>query len=115
MTVHAHALADELADIRARIRSLKTREDKLRQQMLDTPALRRGIGFEAVVKPQTRRIFLRDRLPAHILQNPDLWESRIAHVVTLQKRGPVQTRPARPGDPGLAEPEPDFDVIERFA
>ena len=63
--------ADELAWIGATVRKLKLRESELRQEFLTGRATPAGDRFEAVVREQRRRTFLRDRLPRKILDNPD--------------------------------------------
>ncbi|MEZ5716816.1 MAG: hypothetical protein R3D85_17695 [Paracoccaceae bacterium] len=107
--------ADELGEIRARIRALQAREADLRQALLDDPGLVRGERFQADIRRQTRRVFLRDRLPPDILNRADLWEQRDSPVVSLRPRGPAAPAPARaaPTKAALTDDD-DFAVIEPF-
>jgi hypothetical protein len=125
--------ADELADVRAEIRALKAREQELREVVLHDPEKCRGVSHEVVIRRQKRRVLLRDRLPAHIIQNPVFWEEREAKYVTVRKRqsaarncGPPEPPPMgraiRPGDPAGLEEEPaafswateEYAVIEAW-
>ena len=113
--------ADELADVRAEIRTLKAREQELRDMVLHDPGKCRGVTHEVVIKRQKRRVFLRDKLPPHIIQNPEFWEDREAKYVTLRKREammadvrPAMGRAIRPGDPvGLHEEQALFSWVVR--
>lgn len=124
---HTRNIADELAGIRSEINALKAREQMLREVVLSDPDSHAGQNHEVVVKKQTRRVLLRDRLPAHILKNPAYWEEREVPQVTLRERrssdvvdlsarrvftsSPVDEphtapeRAVRPGDPVAARPK----------
>lgn len=121
--------ADELADLRTQIRSLKAREMELRRALLHGPCGLQGIKHEAVFRKQRRRVFLKSRLPAYILSESSLWETRVVTHLLTQKREDVQPsarpflRAVRPGDPvcgqhvmniaGTNDVEvDDFEVIE---
>lgn len=124
---HTRNIADELAGIRSEINALKIREQMLRDVVLSDPDSHAGQHHEVVVKKQKRRVLLRDRLPAHILNNPAYWEEREVPQVTVQERpksdivdlslrriftsSPVDAEPyqapdraVRPGDPIAARP-----------
>lgn len=119
--------ADELADIRSRIKALRERERALRDHVLKVPEDCAGLRHEAVVRTQRRRVFPGDRLPAHILDNPEYWAERETEVVTLRDRtcrgrigqdgphGSVRTMSAdgfgEKRNP-LAWGPDDFDVLE---
>lgn len=75
---------DEFARIRAEIRKLKSREQELRQTFLQGGRLRSN-SHEVVVKTQKRRVFLRDKLPAAVLQDPAFWEERETSVVSVRE------------------------------
>ena len=125
---HTRNIADELAGIRSEIDALKTREKMLREVVLSDPDSHGGQQHEVVIKRQKRRVLLRDRLPAHILENPAYWEEREVPHVTLRERdasdvvnlsahriftaSPVDDDPymapdraVRPGDPVAARPK----------
>lgn len=119
--------ADELADIRSRIKALRERERELRDHVLKVPEDCAGLRHEAVVRTQRRRVFLRDRLPAHILDSPEYWAERETRVVTLRDRtchdrigqdGPQGTGRTTSADgvgerrSPLAWGPDDFDVLE---
>lgn len=121
---HSRNIADELAGIRSEIDALKIREKILREVVLSDPDSHGGQHHEVVVEKQKRRVLLRDRLPAHILENPAYWEEREVPQVTLRERdrsdvvdlsahrvftaSPVDDpntmpeRAVRPGDPVVA-------------
>ena len=83
---HPREIADELAGIRSEINALKLREKMLREVVLSDPDSHAGQHHEVVVKKQKERVLLRDRLPAHILENPAYWEEREVPQVTLRER-----------------------------
>lgn len=96
---------DELAHVRAEIARLKQREDELREGFLRPGARLRSNQHEVVLRQQNRRVFVKDRLPAAILNNAAYWEDRSNTVVTLRAldgAGPVRRRP----------PDDDLVLIE---
>lgn len=104
------ALADELGAIRAQIATLKSRAVELRLQVVaarvNGPV--QGAAYGLTVKRQTRRSFLRDRLPADILANPDYWRETHTDIVQTKRLAGGQGVSARP------DAEEEFDVFERF-
>lgn len=128
---HHRDIADELAGIRSEINALKVREQMLREVILSDPDSHAGQRHEVVVKKQKRRVLLRDRLPAHILNNPAYWEEREVPQVSVRQRdrsdvvdlslrriftaSPVDDTPVaprraiRPGDP--VAPRPTAQVL----
>ena len=138
---HTRFIADELAGIRSEINELKAREKMLSEVLLSDPDSHAGQRHEVVVKKQKRRVLLRDRLPAHILNNPNYWDEADVSEVTLRERedadvvdlaarrvftnSPVDDTPVaprravRPGDPVAARPtatvlhlvSPDTDEV----
>jgi hypothetical protein len=133
-----HYPADELADIRARIRELKQAEKVLRDQFTKGVLGFDGSAHVVELRYSKRRVFLRDRLPASILNDPTYWETRTTKSVVVREVAAVQSptalkihrplemqaRAVRPGDPVVHRqparplqlvPEDDFDVIEVFA
>ena len=86
--------ADEYAKISAEIRRLKARQSTVRAALIENAQERRSNRHEVTVKNVTRRVFLRDKLPAHILQDGAYWEVRISPRVTVTKtsagQGPAQ-------------------------
>lgn len=77
---------DELAGIRAQIRTLKEREAVLRSGFLTGHYGTIGEGFEVHIKNQPRREFQKEMLPDHILNNPTYWKQRTARTVVLSER-----------------------------
>jgi hypothetical protein len=86
--------ADEYAQIAAEIRRLKTRQTTLREALIKNSHERRSNRYEVVVKDVQRRVFLWDKLPAHILQDETYWEVRKSPRVSVKDlspaKGPVQ-------------------------
>lgn len=80
---------DEYARLKAEIRVLQDRADQLRDGFLEPDAKLRSNQTEVVLKTQTRRLFLKERLPSDILQNPVYWEDRQSSVVTLRSLQPA--------------------------
>lgn len=71
------APADELAAIRARISRLKSREQNLRQQLLDAPDdARQGAQARVEVVTRTVRLFDHRLLPEAIRDEPLYWRER---------------------------------------
>ena len=127
MTCNRHP-ADELADLRARMRDLKAREAELRRVLLFGESGLCGDDHAVTLKKRRRRVFVKDRLPGHILRDPALWEDReTTHVVTRpvvpdeQGDVPAPRRGVRPGDPVEMGPAHEdwgvdgFEVIETGA
>lgn len=74
--------ADELADIRNDLKRLKTREAFLLNGIVNDRLPRFGKDVVAQVKPFEKRIFLREKLPDHILQDTAFW--RVESVRDVQ-------------------------------
>lgn len=108
--------ADELAKLRSEIRRLKARENDLRKVLLHGTCGLQGDDHHVVMQKQRRRVFLKDRLPQHVLSDPDLWETRYVTALKTEKRPDL--RAVRPGDPVLVQEKADdwgapvFEVIE---
>ncbi len=83
---HPRNIADELAGIRSEIYALKRRERILSEVVLSNPDSHAGQHHEVVIKKQKKRVLMRDRLPAHILKNPDYWDEREEPLVVLRER-----------------------------
>ena len=77
--------ADEFAQIKAEMAALKARADELRQSFIEDAGRRRSNRYEVVVKHQSRRTFLREKLPPHILADQALWEEASSDVVTVRE------------------------------
>lgn len=101
--------ADELAMIRADLRRLKEREAFLRKGFLEMRLPPRGDEAVATVKVLKHRRLRQDRLPAHVLENADYWETQIVrHVHVDETRSVAGRRFAAFVD------DDTFDVIERI-
>lgn len=97
--------ADRLLRVRADIARLEAEADRLRTAILELPRDRlTGANARAEVRTQTRRVFLRDRLPPDILTCPSYWDRRESHVVRVHATDPVVRR----------GPVPVDDVLEPF-
>jgi hypothetical protein len=101
--------ADELAMIRADLRRLKEREAFLRKGFLEMRHDTRGVDAVATVKVLKTRRFCRDRLPSHVLENADYWETQIVRQVEVDEAAKVSGR-----IPAFIVDDGEFDVIERF-
>ncbi len=84
--------ADELAMIRADLRRLKAREDFLQKGFLSLLLPTRGEDAVATVKVLKHRKFLRERLPQHILNDADLWETEVTRHVLVDEARKVAGR-----------------------
>ena len=102
---------EEYAQLKQQITRLQARADQLRDGFLQPGARLRSNQTEIIVRMQTRRLFLKERLPAEILRNPAYWEQRQSPLVTVR---PLEDRPAPADDLHLTEP---FDLFPppRFA
>lgn len=95
---------DEFAALKAEIRRLETRAGALRDLFLVHGAPRGSNRREIVVRQQTRRVLVPDRLPNAIRQDPRLWEQRTSHLVTVRSReGAARRGTEQPSFPGLEE------------
>lgn len=101
--------ADELAMIRTDIRRLREREDYLRKGFLTMRLPTHGVDAVATVKIVKNKRFCRDRLPNHLLDDPEMWETQVVRHVVVDEVG--QTRGHMPVPPSA---DADFAVIERF-
>jgi len=80
--------AEELYELRARIRALKSREAALRAFFLETAEARdlHGPGFQVSVRPQ-RSGPLPEALPLSLAANPRFWRDRARRVVRVRRLG----------------------------
>lgn len=76
---------DEFARLKAEIRRLQDRADALRAGFLQPGVRLRSNRFEVTVKRQKRRVFLKERLPGHVLADPQYWEERESEIVTCHE------------------------------
>lgn len=90
--------ADELADVRAELARLRTREAELRAVLLAMPPpMAQGRWFRAVVAERRSHHLNPAALPPSIRNDPWYWQERQMQVVSCLA---VQARPApRPGWP----------------
>lgn len=82
---------DEFARLKADIRRLQDRADALRAGFLKPGARLRSNRFEVTVKRQKRHVFLKERLPEHVLADPQYWEERETEVVTCREISGLRT------------------------
>lgn len=101
--------ADELALIRADLRRLKEREAFLRNGFLSMRLPTRGDDAVATVKILKQKRFLHDRLPQHMLDNEDFWETKVVRHVHIDEARKVSGR-----KPAFIVEDGEFDVIERI-
>jgi hypothetical protein len=91
--------ADELAWLRAEIRRLTRREAELRARFVAGKADREGTEASVTVRRTRRCIFRRERLPAHVLADPGLWDETAQPTVLVKSRRKDRLVPApRPAD-----------------
>lgn len=100
---------EEFAWLRDEIRRLEDRAQVLRAGFLKRGTRLRTNRFEVVVRQQTRRVFQKDRLPAHILNDPQFWTETVSPLVTVR---PLGGRPQGPHDG--SSPEEGPVLIEPF-
>ncbi|MCK0121902.1 hypothetical protein MWU61_15225 [Loktanella sp. F6476L] len=79
--------ADELAMIRTDIRRLREREDYLRKGFLSLRLPTHGVDAVATVKIVKNRRLCQHKLPAHLLDDPDLWETQVIRHVHIDEVG----------------------------
>lgn len=91
----APAPADRLLQIRDEIRRLRAEEGRIRTAAQEGTIPLDGQAARIVLRSGTRRAFLRDRLPAAILADPALWETRRSVTVSLERvtAAPIQAQP----------------------
>ena len=95
--MHPIAAADELAEIRAEIARLQSREAELRATLLAAPPdMLSGRWYRVEVTEQRVRQFDAALLPREIRENPAFWRETLRTVVRTQ---PGQARGPRPGWP----------------
>lgn len=92
---------EEYAHLKQQITLLQARADQLRDGFLQPGARLRSNQTEIIVRMQTRRLFLKDKLPANILRDPAYWEQRQSPIVSVHPLG---------GD----QQEEDLHLIEPF-
>lgn len=74
--------ADKYARLKDQIKALEALAQRLRTRFIRGDAPLASNAVEVCVKRQSRRVFLKDRLPDYILREPSLWEEASSHVVT---------------------------------
>lgn len=79
--------ADELASVRAQIRTLEAREAELRNGFLSGALNPRGQYVSVEIKPQSRRTLDREALPRAIKEDPAFWRVTKVNSVVLRKIG----------------------------
>lgn len=92
---------EEFARLKDEVRRLEERLAVLRAGFLQPFARRRSNQHEVVVRLQSRRVLVRDRLPPAVLADPALWEERRTEIVTvrpLEDGPPPYRRPAGRAD-----------------
>lgn len=101
--------ADELAMIRTDIRRLREREEYLRKGFLSLRFPTRGDEAVATVKIVKQRKFCQAKLPRHLQEDPDLWETQIIRHVHVDEAKNLSGRM-----PAFIANEMSDEVIERF-
>ncbi len=92
--------ADELHEVRCRIRELRTREAVLRARMIADPGgpACAGASWQVVVVSRESRSLDTGHLPAEVLANPSAYRTRIFRAVLLRPvlgEAPAAPRPPR--------------------
>ena len=96
---------DRFAKLKDTIRGVEEEAAALREIFLRPGAKRRSNQFEVTVRQQTRRLFQKDLLPLHILNELKYWSEATNTILLVRLlNGPVQPR--------RSETEPV--LIERF-
>ena len=75
---------EEFYKIKAEIKQLRGRYQELRSKFLSGETDLRSNRFEVVVKTQNRRTFLRDKLPAQILEDESYWKTSETKIVQIK-------------------------------
>ncbi len=89
---------EEYSALKEEIRRLEDRLAVLREGFLQPGARLRSNRHEVVVRQQGRKVFLRDRLPAATLNDPQYWEDRLSVIVTVRSLDPAPPRRRRNDD-----------------
>jgi hypothetical protein len=76
---------DEYARLKDDIRRLQDRAEALRAGFLQPGARLRSNRYEITVRRQKRRVFNKDRLPPHMLDDPRYWDERESEVVLCRE------------------------------
>lgn len=92
--------ADELHELRCRIRALRAREAVLRARMIADPGgpACAGAAWEGVVVSRESRCLDTGHLPAELLADPSAFRTRMFRAVLLRPAGAGE--PAGPPGPG---------------
>lgn len=101
--------ADELAMIRTDIRRLREREDFLCKGFISLRLPNRGDGAVATVNVLKQRKLCQEKLPQYLLDDPDLWETKVTRHVHIDETKALAGRV-----PVFLAHEMNDEVIERF-
>lgn len=101
--------ADELAMIRTDLRRLRDREDFLSKGFLSLRLPTRGDEAVATVKILKERRFRQNKLPQHMLDDPELWETKVTRNVLVNQMKTLSGRM-----PTVLAHDIHEDVLERF-
>ncbi len=109
---HLYHPADELAEVRAKIRKLKAREAALKAHLARLPQeARTGDRFRATFQRRHIRRLIADSLPENIRDNPDHYRITTCSFCTVT---PKRNAPVQPGDDRGLESGANDALIERF-
>jgi hypothetical protein len=101
--------ADELAMISTDLRRLRDREDFLSKGFLSLRLPTRGDEAVATVKILKERRFRQNKLPQHMLDDPELWETKVTRHVLVNQMKTLSGQM-----PTLLAHDIHEDVLERF-
>lgn len=107
--------ADELAQVRRKIRDLRAREVALRKCFTEDvdDGVYEGCDYDVVVRLQKQCVLNKSRLPDEILNDPQYFDIRYAPNVRVVPRAeprlPLDDLPS-----GILATGDSFDVIEAF-
>ena len=99
---------DEFAALKSEIKRLETRAGALRDLFLAQGVPQGSNRHEVIVRQQSRRVLVPDRLPDAIRRDPRYWEVRTSQLVTLRFRPAEQQGPVQASFQGL---EDDDDPV----
>jgi len=78
-------MVDEYVELKAQIQALENRLAVLREHFMSPGVRLRSAKYEVSVRQQTHQIFLKNLLPAEVLNSPYYWSESRSAVVTVKR------------------------------